>query len=99
MGPNYVNLFVGFVVKQIFKLYPDRKPDYFVGTLMTVMVQHHVLVSNWNGLLTLLMISTEPSNSHGGSVKSMFFLNCSVAIFTAKLQKKRTARLTMAKSL
>ena len=29
MGPNYVNLFVGFVEKQIFKQYTDPTPDYF----------------------------------------------------------------------
>ena len=28
MGPNYTNLFVGFVEKQIFELYTDRTPDY-----------------------------------------------------------------------
>ncbi len=28
MGPNYANLFVGFVEKQIFEQYADRTPDY-----------------------------------------------------------------------
>ena len=28
MGPNYANLFVGFVEKQIFKQYTDPIPDY-----------------------------------------------------------------------
>ena len=29
MGPNYANLFVGFVEKQIFEQYTDPIPDYF----------------------------------------------------------------------
>ena len=29
MGPNYANLFVGFVEKQIFQQYTDPTPDYF----------------------------------------------------------------------
>ncbi len=29
MGPNYANLFVGFVEKQIFEQYTDPTPDYF----------------------------------------------------------------------
>ena len=28
MGPNYANLFVGFVEKQIFEQYIDPTPDY-----------------------------------------------------------------------
>ena len=28
MGPNYANLFVGFVEKQIFEQYADPKHDY-----------------------------------------------------------------------
>ena len=28
MGPNYANLFVGFVEKQIFEQYTDPTPDY-----------------------------------------------------------------------
>ena len=28
MGPNYANLFVGFVEKQIFEQYTDPNPDY-----------------------------------------------------------------------
>ena len=28
MGPNYANLFVGFVEKQIFEQYTDPIPDY-----------------------------------------------------------------------
>ena len=27
-GPNYANLFLGFVEKQIFRQYPDSIPDY-----------------------------------------------------------------------
>ena len=29
MGPNYANLFVGFVEKQMFEQYTDPIPDYF----------------------------------------------------------------------
>ena len=29
MGPNYANLFVGFVGKQIFEQYSDPTPEYF----------------------------------------------------------------------
>ena len=33
MGPNYANLFVGFVEKQIFEQYTDPIPDYLgIGT-------------------------------------------------------------------
>ena len=73
IGPNYANLFVDFVEKQIFEQYIDPIPDYtFVGTWMTVLAQHHVLVSNWNALLTLLIISIQHSSSHGRSVRPVY---------------------------
>jgi hypothetical protein len=56
MGPNYADLFVGFVEKQIYEQYTDPIPDY-LGRL-AVLAQHHVLVSNWNVLLTLFTSST-----------------------------------------
>ena len=43
-----------------------------VGTLMTVLVQHHVLVSSWRNLSTLLMNSILHSNSHGRSVRPVY---------------------------
>ena len=59
MGPNYANFFVSFT---------------WEGTLITVLVQHHVLVSSWRASLTLLMISLQRSNSHGRSLRPV---NCS----------------------
>ena len=49
IGPNYANFFVGFVEKQIYKQYTRPSPDYqitWVGTLMTALVQQHVLMSS-----------------------------------------------------
>ena len=47
MGPNYASLFFGFVEKQIFGRYTGRYLITLVGTLMTVLVQYHVLISSW----------------------------------------------------
>ena len=46
--------------------------DYLLGTLMTVLVQHYVLVSNWTNLSTLLLNSILHSNSHGRSVRPVY---------------------------
>ena len=39
---------------------------------MTVLAQHHVLVANWNNLLTMLIISIQHSSSHGISGRPVY---------------------------
>ena len=72
MGPNYTSLFVGFVEKQIIEQYTGPLPDTLVGTLMTVLVQHHVFMSSWSSSLTLLMSSILHPNSHVRSVRPVY---------------------------
>ena len=73
MGPNYANLFVGYVEKQIFEPYTDALPDYFgwyaddcCGRL------HHILMANLSSLITMLIISIMLSSSHGRSVRPVY---------------------------
>ena len=61
MGPNYANLFVGYVEKQIFECYTGPLRDSMVGSSMTALALHHVCTLNWIASLTLLIISIETS--------------------------------------
>ncbi len=62
MGPNYANLFVGFVEKQIFEQYTDPTPDY-LGRYIDDCV----------GIaLTMLIISIQHSSSHGRSARPVY---------------------------
>ena len=47
MGSNHANLFVDFAEEQTYELYTGPLPDNLVGTLLTVLAHHHVLVLSW----------------------------------------------------
>ena len=66
MGPNYANLFVGFVEKQIFEQYTGPMPDYFgryiddcLGTASCSRVDLEWFVNFVNGFHSLLQFTSE----------------------------------------
>ena len=80
-GPNYANLFVGYVEEQIFNRFNGTKPELF-GWYVTVLRPHPVPKKNWNDLSVSLTLSILPSNSHGKSLKPQSLF--SISTFLSK---------------
>jgi hypothetical protein len=73
MGPNYANLFVGFVEKQIFEQYTDPIPDYFdryiddyFATAAYSLVELECFIN------TLLIISIQHPGLYGRSMRPVY---------------------------
>ena len=80
MGPNYANLFVGYVEEQIFNQFDGPKPELFGRYIDDCL--HPAPKKNWNDLSVLSTLSIRPTNSHGKSLKprSLF----SISTFLSK---------------
>ena len=72
MGPNYANLFVGFVEKQIFEQYIDPTPDYLGRYIDEYVGTASCSRGELEHLLTMLIISIQHSNSHGISARPVY---------------------------
>ena len=72
MGPNYANLFVGFVEKQIFEQYTDPIPDYFGRYIDDCCGAKSCSCGEHEQFITMLIISTLLSSSHGRSVRPVY---------------------------
>ena len=78
MGPNYANLFVGYVEEQIFNQFDGPKPELFGRYIYDCpMEPHSTPKKNWSDLSVLSTLSIRPSNSHGKSPKpqSLFLIS------------------------
>ena len=74
MGPNYANLFVGYVEEQIFNRFDGPKPELFGRYIYDCLMEpHSTPKKNWSDLSVLSTLSIRPSNSHGKSLKPQSF--------------------------
>ena len=82
MGPNYANLFVGFVEKQIFKQYTDPIPDYLgrciddcLGTASCSRVELERFINFVNNFHPALQFTWEISETSVSSLDILVSIN------------------------